>query len=154
MEKQKALDPITVEVIKNALTSVANEMSISLRRTSMSPILYEMLDFCVDLYNSKTELIAEGRGAVVFQGTVNFGIDNVTNHVGKENVEEGDVFIAAWSYFAGSHNPDVLVFKPIFYEKNYSVMQRLRRIGQTLVPVPLSLPIIRICIRKGLYSPG
>ncbi|MDP6180896.1 MAG: hydantoinase B/oxoprolinase family protein, partial [Desulfatiglandales bacterium] len=117
MKKQKALDPITVEVIKNALTSVANEMSISLRRTSMSPILYEMLDFCVDLYNSKTELIAEGRGSVAFQGTVNIGINKVVEHVGRENVEEGDVFIAAWSYFAGSHNPDVLVFKPIFYDK-------------------------------------
>jgi len=117
MNRPKTLDPIMLEVIKNALTSVANEMSFSLRRTSMSPILYEMLDFCVDLYNSKTELIAEGRGSVAFQGTVNIGINKVVEHVGRENVEEGDVFIAAWSYFAGSHNPDVLVFKPIFCEK-------------------------------------
>jgi len=113
----KGLDPITVEVIKNSLVSAANEMTSALIRTSFNPILYEMVDFCVDLFNEKAELIAEGRGAVCFMGSVSFGIKNVVNHVGKDNIEEGDVFLTIYGYFAGSHQSDVLVFKPIFHEK-------------------------------------
>jgi len=116
MKGTKAPDPITVEVIRNALVSAANEMTNTLVRTSFNPVLYEMLDFSADIYNGKAELIAEGKGAVIFMGTVSFGIRSTVEHVGKENIEEGDVLVACYSYFAGSHHPDVLVFKPIFYD--------------------------------------
>ena len=116
MDETKTLDPITVQVVRNALISAANEMTETVIRTALNPGLSEMLDFSADLYNAEGDLIAEGKGAVMFMGTVSFGIKNVIEHVGRENINEGDVFVAAYSYFAGSHHPDVLVFKPIFLD--------------------------------------
>jgi len=43
---------------------------------------------------SDGELIAEGKAAVMFMGSISFGIKNVVAHVGRENLDEGDVFVA------------------------------------------------------------
>ena len=116
MGNTRALDPVTVEVIRNALISAASEMTNTLVRTSFNPVLYEMLDFAADIFNADAELIGEGKGAVIFMGTVSFGIRATVEHLGKENINEGDIIVSCYSYFAGSHHPDVLVFKPVFYE--------------------------------------
>ena len=42
---EHALDPFTFEIIKAKLLAIASEMSVVLARTSMSPIIYEVLDF-------------------------------------------------------------------------------------------------------------
>ena len=118
MTKARELDPITIEVLKNALVSAADEMSATLVRTSFNPILYELYDFCNGLFTKKSELIAEGFGVVSFQGTTSTGIKAVIDHAGGEDmIEEGDVFMACWSFMVGSHQPDVLIMKPIFYKK-------------------------------------
>ena len=101
MNESNTLDPITVQVIRNALISAANEMTETVIQTALNPGLSEMLDFSADIYDGEGDLIAEGKGAVMFMGTVSFGIKNVVAHVGKENINEGDVFVAAYSYFAG-----------------------------------------------------
>ena len=41
----KALDPVTLEVIRNALPAVANEMAADLQRTSYNMMIYEVRDF-------------------------------------------------------------------------------------------------------------
>jgi len=40
------LDPFTTEIIKDALNAIGDEMFVSLQRTSKSPIIYEVLDYC------------------------------------------------------------------------------------------------------------
>ena len=39
------LDPVTLEVIRNALPAVANEMAADLQRTSYNMMIYEARDF-------------------------------------------------------------------------------------------------------------
>ena len=49
----KALDPVTLEVIRNALPAVANEMAADLQRTSYNMMIYEVRDYCTSLVNPK-----------------------------------------------------------------------------------------------------
>jgi N-methylhydantoinase B len=52
------IDAATVEVIRNYLSSAANEMQRTLIRTAYNTIIYEILDFGISLYNADMNLIA------------------------------------------------------------------------------------------------
>ena len=56
------LDPVTLEVIRNALPAVANEMATDLQRTSYNMMIYEVRDFCTALiqeHGTTTVLFAQ-----------------------------------------------------------------------------------------------
>ena len=44
---------MTLEVIRNALPAIANEMSVDLQRTSYNMMIYEVRDYCTALLNPK-----------------------------------------------------------------------------------------------------
>lgn len=83
MNLANQLDPITVEVIRSYFSSTATQMSTALMRASFSPIIYEVRDFSLGVYNADAELIAEGKGLPVFMGTLTFSIRAVMDYVGK-----------------------------------------------------------------------
>ena len=51
MAKDK-LDLVTLEVIRNALPAITNEMSHVLQRTSYNMMIYEVRDYCCGLVDS------------------------------------------------------------------------------------------------------
>lgn len=110
-------NPITTEIIRNALVSAADEMNESLARSSFSPIIYEMKDCSVGLYNVKAELLGQSSGLPIFLGNLDVCIKETTRTIGgNEYYKEGDVYIMNDSYLAGSHLNDVTIISPIFYE--------------------------------------
>jgi len=116
MNISNQLDPITVEVIRSYFRSTANQMSTALMRASFSPIIYEVMDFSLGVYNEDAELIAEGKGLPVFMGTLTFSIRAVMEYVGKENVSEGDVLLCTYPYWTGAHSQDAVTIRPIFVD--------------------------------------
>lgn len=116
MDKGREIDPITVEVIRNYFISSANQMRSVLIRTSFNPVIYEMVDFAVGLYNKNAELVAEGLGLPIFMGTLTFAIKNVVNYLGEDNIEDGDVILTTYPYWTGAHSQDGTVIKPIFID--------------------------------------
>ena len=64
VRKHAALDPVTLEVIRNALPAVANEMAADLQRTSYNMMIYEVRDFCTALIDTKGQLISQNVGGV------------------------------------------------------------------------------------------
>src|SRR5215510_5718 len=59
-----SLDPVTLEVIRNALPAVANEMAADLQRTSYNMMIYEVRDFCTALIDTEGQLISQNVGGV------------------------------------------------------------------------------------------
>ena len=55
------IDPFTQEIVKDKLAAIADEMGIVLARTSMSPIVYEVLDFACGLTDSDGRVLAHAR---------------------------------------------------------------------------------------------
>ncbi len=110
-------NPITTEIIRNALISVANEMVESLFRSSYTPIIYEMKDCAVALFNENLEALGQSTGVPLFLGnleeTVKLAIDY---YGGVEYFEDGDVYILNDAYMTGTHLNDITVFAPIFYQ--------------------------------------
>lgn len=110
-------NPITTEIIRNALISAAEEMNESLARSSFSPIIYEMKDCSVGIYNENAELLGQSSGLPMFLGNLDVCIRETTKFLGgNEHYKPGDVYIMNDSYLAGTHLNDITVISPIFYQ--------------------------------------
>lgn len=116
MSLEQKLNPITTEIIRNAFLSAAEEMVVSLFRSSYSPIIYEMKDCAVALYDENLNVLGQSSGVPLFLGnldeTVRYAIEY---YGGSEHFNDGDVFILNDSYISGTHLNDMTVFAPIFY---------------------------------------
>jgi N-methylhydantoinase B len=108
-------DPITTEVIRNGLNSAANQMKRALIRTSFSPVIYEVLDFAVAIYDREIRMLAQAPSLPFFMGTMNFCVEAAVEAVGGEGeLEPGDIVLYNFPYGTGSHPQDAAVVMPVF----------------------------------------
>jgi hypothetical protein len=112
-------DPFTQEIIKNALSSpLVMKCSWLMAKTSMSPIIYEALDYSVGITNARGDLIAQGNGTTVFLGMIDSLVQDILAKFGPSNeIFPEDVFISNDPYQGGgTHLCDVAIVKPIFFQ--------------------------------------
>lgn len=112
-----APDPVTVEVIRNAFNSIAAQMNNNLARSAYTPIIYEMKDCSVGIFDADARLLGQAPGLPIFLGNLEAAIHVTTEHFGgREVYRPGDVYAVNDSYLTGSHLNDVSVFSPVFHE--------------------------------------
>src|SRR5262245_14453864 len=110
------LDPVTLEVIRNALPAVANEMAADLQRTSYNMMIYEVRDFCTALIDPGGELISQNVGGVShFVADLGVIIVDGMQRYGREGFKPGDVIITNHQAVAGQHLNNVVIYMPYFY---------------------------------------
>ncbi len=110
------LDGATVEVIRNYLVSTAEEMRRTLVRTAFNPVIYDVLDFGISIYNADRELMAEAPGITSFLGANDHAIHRVVEYVGQENLHPGDVVMLNYPYWNSAHAYDAMLLAPVFRE--------------------------------------
>jgi N-methylhydantoinase B len=111
------VDPVTVEVIRNAFVSIASQMNNNLARSAYTPIIYEMKDCSVGLFDAQGRLLGQAPGLPIFLGSLEVAIHVTTEHFGGPEIyRPGDVYAVNDSYLVGSHLNDINVFSPIFFE--------------------------------------
>jgi N-methylhydantoinase B len=111
------LDPVTLEVIRNALPAVANEMATDLQRTSYNMMIYEVRDFCTALINTDGELICQNVGGVShFVADLGVIITDGMRRYGKDGYQPGDVIITNHQAVAGQHLNNVVIYMPYFHK--------------------------------------
>ncbi|MEO3858250.1 hydantoinase B/oxoprolinase family protein [Acrocarpospora sp. B8E8] len=108
------LDGATVEVIRNYLVSVGEQMRRTLVRAAFNPVIYEVLDFGISIYNADLELTAEAAGITSFLGANDHAIVKGVEYVGRENLRQGDVYLLNYPYWSGAHSYDAMLFAPVF----------------------------------------
>ena len=113
----QALDPVTLEVIRNALPAVANEMAADLQRTSYNMMIYEVRDYCTALLNPKGELISQNVGGVShFVADLGVLVTDGMQRYGRDGFKPGDVIITNHQAVAGQHLNNVVIYMPYFYK--------------------------------------
>ncbi|MBC7378329.1 MAG: hydantoinase B/oxoprolinase family protein [Burkholderiaceae bacterium] len=113
----KSHDPVTLQVIKDALTAIGQEMFQVMIRTSMSPIIYETTDFAVGLTDAKGELIAQGNGVAGFLATLDTAVQSALIRHPAHTLKAGDVILTNSPYEGGgTHLSDVIVMVPILFQ--------------------------------------
>ncbi len=109
------MDPILLEVLRNELSSITEEMAITVHRTAKSPIL-RMGDFATSLIDAKGRLVGLGAAmhlhATMFMRVMPFILDKYKG----AGFKPGDVIICNDPYAGAAHMPDVIVVMPVFHQ--------------------------------------
>lgn len=109
------VDPITLEVIRNGLGSIADEMALIVMRSAYSPVVRDIMDYSTALCDAQGRVIAQGLTLPIqlcsFPRVMRF----IEEKFGA-GLKPGDVLITNDPYSAGGqHLPDIYVIKPIFH---------------------------------------
>ena len=110
------LDPVTLEVIRNALPAIANEMSLDLQRTSYNMMIYEVRDYCCALLDVDGRLLSQNLGGVShFVADLGVIIQDGVARYGRDGFAPGDVLITNHQRVAGQHLNNVCIYTPCFF---------------------------------------
>ncbi len=116
----QAIDPITLEVIRNALASTADEMALIVMRSAYSPVVRDIMDYSTALCDAKGRVIAQGLTLPIQLCSFPRIMGFVKERYG-ETLKPGDVLIANDPYGSGGqHLPDIYILKTIFVDGRLS----------------------------------
>jgi N-methylhydantoinase B len=116
MSTAKAVDPVTVEIVRNGLLAVTEEMKTNLTRTAYNLIIYEALDFTVGLFTTKGETVSIGLGLPMFIRGMSETVKAKIRHYGLERIKPGDILVTNDAYTTGSHLNHFTFTMPVFYK--------------------------------------
>lgn len=108
------IDPVRLEVLRHGCIAAADEMKLNLRRTAHNPIIYEVLDFSVGVFDRYGRMIAQADGLPIFLGSLGVAVECVIADVGVEHFRPGDLYLFNDPYAQGNHINDVTTVMPTF----------------------------------------
>jgi len=106
-----AADPVMLEIFNNLFASIAEQMGITLQRTSFSTNVKERLDFSCAIFSPGGDLVVNAPHIPVHLGAMSDSVKRVI--ADNPNIRPGDVFVTNDPYRGGSHLPDVTVVTPV-----------------------------------------
>jgi N-methylhydantoinase B len=108
------IDPITLEVLRNAFAAVAEEMNTSLIRTAYSPNIKERRDCSCALFDAQGDMVAQAESIPVHLGAMPFSVAEAIRRT--PDFHPGDVIVLNDPYTGGAHLPDITFIAPLFIE--------------------------------------
>jgi len=114
LTRRNTVDPVTLEVLRNALEATADEMGAVLKRTSFSPNIKERMDASCAVFDAQAQLVAQAEHVPVHLGSMLRSVEKTVAAAG--GLEDGDVVIVNDPFTNGSHLPDITVVAPVFAE--------------------------------------
>jgi N-methylhydantoinase B len=113
---ERRVDPITFEVIKYNLDSIADQAAITLFRSAYSAIVRDSLDYSTAVFDGRARMLAQGLTTPMHIGSFPDAMQILMIKY-EDRIYPDDVFIANDPYSAGGmHLPDVYIIKPVFFE--------------------------------------
>lgn len=113
-EAETAFDPVTLEIVKNALDSIADEMALVVLRSAYSPIVRDSMDYSTAVCDHGGRVIAQGLTNPIHLGSFPSVMAQILERYGRD-MAPGDAFVVNDPYLAGGmHLPDIYIIKPIF----------------------------------------
>ncbi|SJM67729.1 hydantoinase B/oxoprolinase family protein [Gulosibacter sp. 10] len=110
------LNPVEIEIARNRLESISEEVGMALIRTAYSPNIKDRRDCSAGLYSPDGELISQAEHIPLHLGLMPTMIGKALRRYGADRLRPGDVLMTNNPYLGGSHLPDICVITPIFAE--------------------------------------
>jgi N-methylhydantoinase B len=111
------IDPITVEVIGNALSSIVEEMGETLIRAAYSTNIKERRDCSTALFDARGRTLSQAEHIPIHLGSFIGVIEAIMARVPLEEIRDGDTFVGNDAYTGGgTHLPDIVLAAPIFVD--------------------------------------
>jgi N-methylhydantoinase B len=116
-EPARRVDPVTLEVVRNAVYAIAEEMRVVIMRSARSPLLKEAGDLSCVLTDAHGRLIAQGNLDIpIHLGVMSFTVKELLKRVPAAAMHDGDVYFTNGPAVGGNHLPDVKAIRPIYFE--------------------------------------
>jgi N-methylhydantoinase B len=111
------IDPITFEVVNNALIGVAEQMAATILRTSYSTVVREMLDYSTAVFDPKGRIIAQSCRIPIHLNSMSRSLRSTLDEaIPIEEWRPGDIILTNDPYMGGQHLPDIQTFLPVYSE--------------------------------------
>src|SRR5690242_14810412 len=109
------IDPITLEVIRHGIISIANQIDANITRTAFSPYIYEYKDFAVGLTDADGQLVAQCTGGMppFVADSVGTAVRDGIKIYGKDRLFHGDVAVCNHAAVQGQHLNNTVMYTPI-----------------------------------------
>src|SRR5258708_9578014 len=114
--KRRKVDPVVVEIVRNGVLAVTEEMKTNLMRTAYNMIIYEALAFTTGLFTPAGETVSIGIGLPMFIRGMAETVKAKIKHFGYKNIRPGDIYVTNDSYITGSHLNHFTFTLPIFHK--------------------------------------
>ncbi len=108
-------DPIEFELLRNAVVAIADEMALTIMRTTYSGVLRDNMDFSTAFCDADGKLVAQGLTLPGHLGSIPTALEAVVDRFGAA-IQPDDVFCLNDPFRGGMHLPDIFIFKPIFHD--------------------------------------
>ncbi|WP_170122144.1 hydantoinase B/oxoprolinase family protein [Breoghania corrubedonensis] len=114
--KEHPVDPITVEVVRNAIVAYADEMADVLSKSAYNMMIYEVRDYCCGLLDTQGRMIAQNRGGLpIFLADLGVAVKDGIKRYGLDGFAAGDVVVMNHGTVCGQHLNNVVVYAPCFH---------------------------------------
>ncbi len=112
----RGFDPLLVEVVKNELAAITEEMAIAVSKTARSAMV-KIGDFAATICDGQGRLIGPGYAAP-FQLAIFLEVMNTVVNKWKDTFKPGDVIVVNDPYAGMGHMPDVAIIAPVFWREH------------------------------------
>ena len=116
MEIPDRVDPITFEIVRHRLWSVADAMAMTLIRTAGNPSITEVHDFMVALFTPEGDITLGGWGGNRHVSCTAQACKGILSRFSKSDIHEDDAFLLNDPYVAAIHQQDMYVLSPVHFE--------------------------------------
>ncbi len=148
----KEINSITLEIISNSMTSIAEQMGVILSKTGYSTNIKERKDLSVAIFSPEGKLLSLAQHIPLHFSSLSGAVEVLTEKYDPADVHEGDIFIANDPYTGGgSHLPDIVLLRPVFYqEKLIAYMVNTghhadkTRKGTTIYDEGMRIPVVKL----------
>src|SRR3989449_8522018 len=103
------IDPITLEVVRNKLDAIADEMEIALLKSSHSAIVKEALDASAAIFDAGGEQIAQAAASPIHLGMIIPAVERFVELFPPSTMRDGDVYVLNDPFDGGTHLPDLVM---------------------------------------------
>lgn len=107
----KRVDPVELEIFKSLFVSIAEEMGVTLCRSSFSPNIKERKDFSCAVFDERGETVAQGDHLPVHLGAMPLSVLSAIENV---DLEPGDTVMLNDPFRGGTHLPDITLVSPVY----------------------------------------
>jgi N-methylhydantoinase B len=106
------VDPVTLQIVANALASIADEMATTIFRTAHSSVVRDGMDFSAVVRDAQGRTVSQAVSVPFHLGSIPAAMETLLDHYG-DRMRPGDVFLMNDPFDGGIHLQDMFVFKPV-----------------------------------------
>jgi N-methylhydantoinase B len=146
-----SITPYRLEVFKNLLSGVAEEMGVVLGRSAYSVNIKERRDYSCAVFDRHGRLIAQAAHIPVHLGSMPLSVEAALR---RFTFTPGDLVILNDPYHGGTHLPDVTLVRPVFAGKTLQFLTASRAHYSDIGGMaPGSMPVSTDLYQEGFIMP-